>query len=333
MLPNLDIAERDTPIVTLSEYNDGETHVRGTYQVFMNKIANLNIKEKQLKYTGVEAFYREIDIDKPAILKVVHPTGFLKLQFELVGHSDFSPDSNAPSSIPVLIPGGHYNGIYMPHIAGELRYPRSRKCLDVMVTPEYLRGVLGNQEGVISQFLSRVSRQRPCLLHERAQNITAAMRRCIYEIGCPTVVDHLKPVFIPNKIAELILLVADDVSRKSDYHPYPVPTMLDDFGNVMQLKRWIDQHITEPITLSQLAGLAGICQTKLKMVFKSGVGLPVMTYVRQQKLAYAYRMLIAKQHTVSEVAAMVNYQHAQHFTTAFKRMFRQLPSEIMKKHA
>lgn len=331
MLPNLDTVEHDTAVITLAEYNDGVTYVQDTYQLFINKIANLNIKEKQLKYAGVAAIYREIDIDKPTILKVVHATGFLKIQFELVGHSDFSPDRNTQSSIPVFIPSGQYNGIYMPYIAGQLHYPRSRKCLDVVMTPAYLKSVLGNQEGVISPFLSGVSHQRPCLLHERAQDITAAMQRCIYEIVRSTIAGHLQSVFIPNKIAELILLVADDVSKKSNGYSRAMSATLDDSCNALQLKQWIDQHITEPITLSQLASQASLSPTKLKAVFKSCVGLSIMTYVRQQKLAYAYHMLATHQYSVSEVAVLINYQHVQHFTTAFKRMFGQLPSEVMKK--
>src|SRR5690606_1525336 len=154
---------------------------------------------KQMRYSGVEAIYREIDLENPCILEVVHPAGFLKLQFELVGQSDFTPRKNTPSSIPVLIPGGQYNGMYMPYIAGQLYYPRSRKCLDVTMTLDYLKSVLGAQTGVIADFLSQVARRQPSLLHKRAQRITVEMQRCIYEIVKSSVSGHLQALFIPNK--------------------------------------------------------------------------------------------------------------------------------------
>lgn len=298
--------------------------------LYVNKMAELNIKEKQMRFDGIEAIYREIDIYKPTFLRVVHPEGILKIQFEMEGHSDFVPEINTPSSIDVLIPNSHYNGIYMPYIRGQLYYPRSRKCLDVMMTVGYLKGLLGQHEGVMAHFLSGVSGQSPCLLHERAQGITAAMQRCINEIIRSTVSERLQSVYIQNKLAELILLVADDVNRKSEKQPTCLPSNLDDSSTIVRLKQWIDQHVTEPITLPQLATKAGLSPTKLKTTFKADVGLPVMTDVRHQKLQYAYRMLSSQQYTVSEVASPINYQHVQHFTTAFKNKYGQLPSHVLK---
>ncbi len=317
--------------VTLAEYQRGITEIHDNHQLFVNKIADLAIREKQMKYAGLEVVYREIDIENPCILEVVHPAGLLKLQFELMGHSEFTPSKNTPSSIPVLIPCGQFNGIYMPRIAGQLYYPHSRKCLDVTMTLDYLHRVLGPQTRVIADFLSQVARRQPCLLHKRAQRITVEMHRCINEIIRPSVSAHLQPLFISNKLDELILLIADDISRQTN--PLSALDNLDDRGNILRLKQWIAEHVTDPITLSQLAAIAGMSTSKLKTVFRSSAGLPVMTYVRQQKMEFAYHLLFAQQYTVGEVAAMVNYQHTQHFTAAFKRTFGKLPSEVAYQRA
>lgn len=330
-LPILDTSTNEKSIVTLADYNNGSTYDRDTHVLYVNEMAELNIKEKQMKFDGVEAIYREIDIHKPTFLRVIHPEGALKLQFEVEGHSEFVPKINTPSSIEVLIPGSHYNGIYMPYIRGQLYYPRSRKCLDVMMTLDYLRGLLGQQEGIMVYFISGVSSRSPCLLHERAQGITAAMLRCINEIIRSTVSERLQSVYIQNKLAELILLVADDVSRKSERQLTRLSSNLDDTSTIARLKEWIDQHVTEPVTLPQLSTRAGLSPTKLKTTFKANVGLPVMTYVRQQKLQYAYRMLASRRYTVSEVASLINYQHVQHFTTAFKNKYGELPSDVLKR--
>ncbi len=330
-LPILDTASNENPLVTLADYNNGSAYDRDSHVLYINKLDELNIKEKQMRFEGVEAIYREIEIRKPTFLHVVHPKGFLKMQFEVAGHSDFVPEKNAASSIAVLIPSGHYNGLYMPHIRGQLYYPRSRKCLDVMMTWDYLKGVLCGGENDLGDFAGAVLRRLPCLLHKQAQGITVAMQRCINEIIHPTVSEPLKPAYIQHKLAELILLVADDVRRKSDQHLAPSSVNLDDVSAVINLKQWIDQHVTEQITLPQLARMAGLSPTKLKTAFKADVGLPVMTYVRRQKLQYAYRMLASQQYSVSEVAALINYQHVQHFTTAFKNRYGQLPSTILKR--
>lgn len=311
---------------TLEQYNKGEHFPANRESHFFNRMGMFRISEKIMKYGGVEVYYREHQIEAPVHLQVTHPKGFLKIQFELSGYSDFTPAPGTRESIPVRIGNGQFNGIFMPYISGQLHYLGDRSCLDLMMTPEYLANITGTGNGLPGDFLRKVGNKQPTLMFEKARDITPDMMRCIRDvIQCP-VAKPLRDAFIRHKIAEIVLLVIDQL-YKQDTVKVTVPG-LSDTERVLRLKQWIDHHLTEDITPETLAYQAGMCQTKLRTLFKELTKKSIMAYVRDQKLAYARTLLLENHYSVQEVASLINYQHSHHFSVAFKRKYGMLPSRV-----
>lgn len=99
-----------------------------------------------------------------------------------------------------------------------------------------------------------------------------------------------------------------------------------DYINLIQKTiDFIDEKIMEPITVSQLAQIAGFSTYHYYKVFNSFVGMPVMEYVTRRKLQYALYELSTGGKVV-DIAMNYGFETHPGFTKAFKKCFGYPPS-------
>ncbi|UBM58633.1 AraC family transcriptional regulator [Marinilongibacter aquaticus] len=315
--------------ITLKEYYAGELHASEENTAhFFNRIQTFKTGEKRMEFEGIDLIYREMKLEQPLLMQVEHPKGFLKIQFELSGHSDFTPDQGENRSLPVLIENGRFNVMYMPYVSGQLRYYGNRNSLDLVLSTDYLPNAILKKGSALLHFLDEVEKKKACLLFEQAEEISLDMLKCIREILHCKISANLKEQFIAHKVQELIFWVIDAADKTNASKP--ILADLPDCEKVLKLKQWIDAHPTEPFTLTGLSEFVALSPTKLKLIFKDIVKVPIMTYVKDSKLAHAKQLLSESPYSIQEIALMINYRHSQHFANAFKRKFGLLPSEFQK---
>lgn len=89
--------------------------------------------------------------------------------------------------------------------------------------------------------------------------------------------------------------------------------------------------ITTPPTLSEVARSVGLNEYKLKRGFKETFGTTVFSYLTEQRLESAKRLLLDTDKTASEVGFELGYATAQHFHHAFKNRFGVTPNSMRRK--
>ena len=90
--------------------------------------------------------------------------------------------------------------------------------------------------------------------------------------------------------------------------------------------QYINDHITEEISLQDLADLCGISLSYFKERFTSQIGVTPMYYINWRKIAFAKRM-IAQDYSVTEVASMLNFTTPAYFSTVFKNYTARTPMQ------
>jgi AraC-like DNA-binding protein len=94
------------------------------------------------------------------------------------------------------------------------------------------------------------------------------------------------------------------------------------------VKDYLNATFLEEHSLLSISRQFGVNQNKLKTGFKALFGAPVITYLYDLRMDYARMLLLDRNMNVSEVAPVVGYGSANHFSTAFKRKFGISPSHL-----
>src|SRR5919201_4732969 len=99
--------------------------------------------------------------------------------------------------------------------------------------------------------------------------------------------------------------------------------------NPAQKALWyIESHLAEPLTLDEIANIAGISRFHLVRAFAAATGFSVMRYVRARRLSEAARALAAGAPDILHVALEAGYGSHEAFTRAFREEFGKSPDSV-----
>ena len=88
---------------------------------------------------------------------------------------------------------------------------------------------------------------------------------------------------------------------------------------VIRVCRYIDDHLTEPLTLTDLAGHAGLSRHYFSRLFRATTGDPPMRYLMRRRIEHARGLLADRRHSVCEIAMLLHFADQSHFCRSFRR--------------
>ncbi len=103
--------------------------------------------------------------------------------------------------------------------------------------------------------------------------------------------------------------------------------------NLLAVRRFIGTAPSAPVTLTDLAAMAGMSVPHFSAMFRKTFGLPPMECLIRHRLHHAARLLDNRNLTISEIAAEVGYGDIFHFSKMFKKHFGVSPSDLRKRDA
>src|SRR3954447_9424919 len=99
--------------------------------------------------------------------------------------------------------------------------------------------------------------------------------------------------------------------------------------NPAQKALWyIESHLSNPLTLDEVAAIAGVSRFHLVRAFAAATGFSVMRYVRVRRLSEAARALASGAPDILSVALDADYGSHQAFTRAFRDHFGVTPEAV-----
>lgn len=96
---------------------------------------------------------------------------------------------------------------------------------------------------------------------------------------------------------------------------------------ILPVLQFIDTHLDDKLTISQLAKLSFMSPYHFQRVFKSSIGLTVKAYIQQRKTEHGKQLLKDGQRATS-AAYETGYFDQGHFHKAFKKMWVVNPSHF-----
>lgn len=98
---------------------------------------------------------------------------------------------------------------------------------------------------------------------------------------------------------------------------------------VGEARRFVRAHATEPLTLAQIAGVAGVSPFHFARIFAAVTGETLFHYVQRLRLRLAAEMLLEDPEArVTDIALRVGYSTPSSFNRVFKRFVGMAPTRF-----
>jgi AraC-like DNA-binding protein len=96
---------------------------------------------------------------------------------------------------------------------------------------------------------------------------------------------------------------------------------------------YIERHLTERITLSDLERVSNASARVLQYTFMARFGCSPMNWIRQQRMEMARTRLLASRNgeSVTQIALECGFHAPSKFAMAYRKMYGELPSESLKR--
>ncbi len=106
----------------------------------------------------------------------------------------------------------------------------------------------------------------------------------------------------------------------------------DTYGRIKRSVEYLHSHYTESdIQISVLAELSGISDTYFRRLFFEVFGERPLDYLNRLRIGYACELLISGYYTATEVALRSGFSDPKYFSTVFKRIRGETPTEFKNK--
>ena len=101
-----------------------------------------------------------------------------------------------------------------------------------------------------------------------------------------------------------------------------------DLKIINEIKIYLEENIHEDIHIVSLVRQFGINEFKLKTIFKQVYGITVMRYLRKCRMDRAQDMLVNTDLEIKEIAFLIGFKYAHHFSKVYQAHFHVLPKEV-----
>ena len=150
--------------------------------------------------------------------------------------------------------------------------------------------------------------------------------RELYEADYDQRLDYLRV-----KMPELFFYMKYSKTDSSYYDRDLVPRTQVEI--VKAVSHYITKNLNEKITVKQLTLEFGISDTYLQNAFRNVYGMPVISFIRTQKMQSAAQVLIHTTRTIDEIAEEFGYENESKFSAAFKKIMGDSPGVYRKEHS
>ncbi len=88
----------------------------------------------------------------------------------------------------------------------------------------------------------------------------------------------------------------------------------------------MEDHVADPLTLDQLAVVAGVSPRQLNRLFRDTLRRSTMDYYRRLRLDVGFRLVSGSAMSISEIAEATGFANPGHFSSAFSERYQSSPS-------
>jgi len=254
-----------------------------------------------------------------------HNNDVIRLHFGLKGNYSFSYQQ-LDRSFHLL--GGHHNMMYSKDFDIEIQNRTLEiETFGVQFPKEMFINFTQNANDILKRFSDSIVNGRSVLLSESWGAIDNPIQQVIQQIIHCRYAGDLKKLFLLSKSIELLVLSAEASNAAENRKDIFIKKGTDK-EKIIAVRDIINERLSSPPNLSEIAKMVGLNEYKLKKGFKETFGNTVFGYLAEQRLHLAQQYLRDTEKTAAEIAFELGYATPQHFNNAFKGKFGITPHSV-----
>jgi AraC family transcriptional regulator len=196
------------------------------------------------------------------------------------------------------------------------RWSSSPRILVIAMEQAFIKQIVGEAfDGKELELRTQIGVRDPVI-----EGMAAAWRRELAERGAG---GRLYTEGLGSALAVHVFRAYGDVLSRS-------PPVIGGLG-ALRLRRvvdYIEAHLAEDISLSDLAGLAGLSTHHFGEAFKASTGTSPHRYLIERRILRAKELLLGAEQSIAEIAISVGFASHSHFTDNFRRLTGTTPSRF-----
>jgi AraC family transcriptional regulator len=142
------------------------------------------------------------------------------------------------------------------------------------------------------------------------------------ELGCPSGRLYLEGLGLA--MASRLLTHHSSLAK----HTSPTESLTD--PRLKQVLSFVEDNLSQDLSIDQLAAVARVSPSHLKDVFRRSMGVPVYQYVIQRRVELAKSLLSKNNLSIAEVASASGFAHQSHLARHMRRVLGASPSAMKR---
>lgn len=281
------------------------------------------MKFKSLLFPHVHVMNVHWASQEDVVLYDSTPVDTININFHMAGRLDTTFDG---LSHDLHMSPGKHNLVFSPE-GGDTNRVSANDSLEmfhISLEKAFFSDIIGCDDHWSERVQNNLHYNRPFSGINGIANTTPLMQSLIREVKQCGQGGAVRNLMVQSKVLELLALQVEQFRGPNQTDSISA----GDADKLHQLKYFLDMHFLEE---HSLAGLSRICllnEFKVKRGFKELFDTTVFGYLRKLRMDYAEQQLLDSSRSVEEVADLLGYEHAQHFSVAFKKYRGVNPSTL-----
>lgn len=315
------IHEKEYPENFKSDHGVIEANIRTSI-----KGASANVKEAF--FDGISIINGRYSFKDQFVIQGGFDSPILEMHFNLLGRtggtiSDYSGE--------YFLEQNEHNLFYMTEPKGVFKFEENTnvETLEISFTPDYFKKFANTDCKIIDSYLEAIENQRPLCMVGNGQ-MNPLMKSAIQQIvNCPYQ-GAIRRIMLEAKILELFAYQVESFEQMQSTNCECTYVEKSELEKLRFAKEIIETRLDTPPTIYELSKMIGLNEFKLKKGFKKQFGNTVFGYISDYRLSIAKQFILETARPLSEISDMIGYSHQQHFSTAFKRKYGVVPSDLRR---
>lgn len=131
-------------------------------------------------------------------------------------------------------------------------------------------------------------------------------------------------------IAILVLIIRQYGPDDVEDYGSGMPVTSENIRRIQTAMEYIDQHITDDLTLKNLSGVANMSTSYFSQLFKELNGFSAWDYIISRRIDLAQKLLISSNESIYSIALQSGFNNTTNFYKAFKKITGVSPSTYRK---